>query len=881
MKKRISIIMLLTISVLMTGCEELHKKPLAYIETNADDRQSETSETETKKKKETEPETEAVEVVEQGSVETERPETETESETEEDKTEDATSEGELPVLEKTDKTSEEIEMENILQNPELPTEERIADLLGRMTLEEKVGQMMQLDARSGDLDDLIVNKHVGSILHTSPSDLPKAVETVNTKTRLGIPLVIGDDCIHGYSFWPGATIFPEQLGMATTWDSEKVQAAGRATAEEVSATGVHWTFSPVLCIARDTRWGRVGETFGEDPYLIGEMASSIVKGYQGGAKAGEPLAKDAILACAKHFAGYSETQGGRDASEADLSHRKLESWFLPPFERVAKEGCGTFMLGYESIEGVPVTFNKWLLSDKLRGAWNYQGTLITDWDNVGRSVWEQKVKPDYVQAAADAVKSGNDLVMTTPKFYEGAIEAVKTGLLDESLIDAAVARILALKFRLGLFEDPRLPDQERINAVIGSEEHQQLNLEVAREAVALLKNNGSLPFNAAGAKRIAVVGPLADDAQTQLGDWAGSSGQINWMPDGHPREMITTVLDGFKQLAPKGCEVVYSRGANIVDLVPDPEGEFYPDGQPRPKIGVSAKLDRALLDEAVENARQSDLIVAVVGDVIQAIGEGCSTATLELLGGQNALIDALSNVARETGKPFVVVLVSSKPQVLPASVIGTNGVIVDETPAEGTSALLWAPSPGMKGGQAIAEIILGETEPSGRLPITFPRHAGQLPVYYNQIRGQHGNRYADLTQDPAFAFGEGLSYTTFEYGEPTVTNVPESGAFGETDTVHAEITLTNTGDRKGTEVVQLYIGDIVTSYSWTDRELKAFQRVKLEPGESKTIAFDIPVSDCTIVDSQAHRIVEPGEFEVLIGHSSRREDLKRTTFTVA
>ena len=767
------------------------------------------------------------------------------------------------------------------KNPNLPAEERIADLLGRMTLEEKVGQMMQLDARSGDLDDLIVNKHVGSILHTSPADLPRAVETVNTKTRLGIPLIIGDDCIHGYSFWPGSTIFPSQLGMATSFDTAKVQAAGRATAEEVSTTGVHWTFSPVLCIARDTRWGRVDETFGEDPYLIGEMASAIVKGYQGGAKAGEPLAKDAILACAKHFAGYSETQGGRDASEADLSHRKLESWFLPPFERVAKEGCGTFMLGYESIDGVPVTFNKWLLSDKLRGAWNYQGTLITDWDNVGRSVWEQKVKPDYVQAAADAVKSGNDLVMTTPKFYEGAIEAVKTGLLDESLIDAAVARILALKFRLGLFEDPRLPDQKRIDAVIGSEEHQQLNLEVAREAVALLKNDGSLPFNVAGAKRIAVVGPLADDAQTQLGDWAGSSGQINWMPDGHPREMITTVLDGFKQLAPEGCEVVYSRGANIVDLVPDPEGEFYPDGQPRPKIGVSAKIDRALLDEAVENARKSDLIVAVVGDVIQAIGEGCSTATLELLGGQNTLIDALSNVARETGKPFVVVLVSSKPQVLPASVIGTNGVIVDETPAEGTSALLWAPSPGMKGGQAIAEIILGETEPSGRLPITFPRHAGQLPVYYNQIRGQHGNRYADLTQNPAFAFGEGLSYTTFEYGDPTITNVPESGIFTETDTVHAEITLTNTGDRKGTEVVQLYIGDIVTSYSWTDRELKAFQRVELEPGKSKTVAFDIPVSDCTIVDSEANRIVEPGEFEVLIGRSSRREHLKRTTFTVA
>ena len=767
------------------------------------------------------------------------------------------------------------------KNPDLPVEERIADLLGRMTLEEKVGQMMQLDARSADLDELIVNKHVGSVLHTRPEDLPRVVEAVDTKTRLNIPVLIGDDCIHGYSFWPGATIFPEQLGMAVSWDPEKVQAAGRATAEEVSATGVHWTFSPVLCIARDTRWGRVGETFGEDPTLIGEMASAIVKGYQGGAKAGEPLPKDAVLACAKHFAGYSETQGGRDASEADLSHRKLESWFLPPFERVAKEGCGTFMLGYESIEGVPVTFNHWLLSEKLRGEWNYQGTLITDWDNVGRSVWEQHVKPDYTHAAADAVKAGNDLVMTTPQFYEGAIEAVRTGMLDEALIDDAVSRILALKFRLGLFEDPRLPDAERIKAVIGSDEHQRLNLEVARESVALLKNNGALPFEpsaADGPKRIAVVGPLADDAQMQLGDWAGNSGQVDWMPDGHPREMIDTVLDGFKALVPEDWEVAYSRGANIVDLISDPEGETFPDGQPRPKVGVSAAFDQALLDEAVENARRSDLIVAVVGDVMQMIGETCSTATLELLGGQNALIDALAAVARETGKPFVVVLMSSKPMVLPASVIGTNGVVVDMAPAEGVSALLWAPSPGMKGGRAIAEIILGQTEPSGRLPITFPRHAGQLPVYYNQIRGQHGNRYADLTQDPAFAFGEGLSYTTFAYGEVVIDGADTP--FATDGTVHASVTLTNTGDRPGVEVVQAYVGDLVTSYSWTDRELKAFRRVELQPGESATVTFDIPVADCTIVDPDARRIVEPGEFELLIGHSSRREDLKRATFTV-
>ena len=771
------------------------------------------------------------------------------------------------------------------KNPDLPAGERIADLLSRMTLEEKVGQMMQLDARGGDLEDLIVNKHVGSILHTSPEDLSRAAKTVNEKTRLGIPLIIGDDCIHGYSFWPGATIFPSQLGMAVSWDPDKVKAAGRATAEEVSCTGVHWTFSPVLCIARDTRWGRVDETFGEDPMLIGELASAMVKGYQGGAKAGEELPKNAILACAKHFAGYSETQGGRDASEADLSHRKLESWFLPPFERVAKEGCGTFMLGYESIEGVPVTFNKWLLTDKLRGAWKYNGTLITDWDNVGRSVWEQHVKPDYVHAAADAVKAGNDLVMTTPQFYEGAIEAVKTGLLDESLIDDAVSRILALKFRLGLFEDPRLPDAERIKAVIGSAEHQQTNLELARESVALLRNDGTLPFAANTAKRIAVVGPLADDAQNQLGDWTGNPGQVSWMPDGQPRDMIATVFDGLKRLAGDDCEVIYSRGANIVDLVTDPAGELYPDGQPRPKIGVSAAIDQEMLDEAVANARQADSIVAVVGDTVQLTGETCSTATLELLGGQNALLDALATVAQETGKPMVTVLISSKPQILPASIVGEMGVFAKRVsdPETGTGSILWAANPGMQGGRAVAEIIFGLTNPSGRLPVTFPRHAGQLPVYYNQIRGQHGDRYADLTQDPAFAFGEGLSYTTFEYGEPTVAGGASNadGTFAKADTVRAEITLTNTGKRAGVEVVQAYIGDVVTSYSWTDRELKAFQRVELEPGETKIVAFDIPVADCTIVDPDANRIVEPGEFELLVGHSSRREDLKRAVFTVA
>ena len=765
-------------------------------------------------------------------------------------------------------------------NPTLPIAQRVSDLLGRMTLEEKVGQMMQLDARTGELDELIVKRHVGSILHTSPDDLVRAAQIVRNKTRLGIPLLVGDDCIHGYSFWPGATIFPSQLGMACSWDARKVEEAARITAEEVACTGVHWTFSPVLCIGRDTRWGRIDETFGEDPVLIGELASAMVKGYQKHAQAGDAFAEDAILACAKHFAGYSYTQGGRDASEADLTKRALESWFLPPFERVAKEGCATFMLGYEAIDGTPVTFNKWLLSDKLRGEWDYHGTLVTDWDNVGRAVWEQHIKPDYETASADAIKSGNDLIMTTPGFFEGAIRAVNNGMLDESLLDAAVARLLTLKFQLGLFENPRLPDRECISATIGADAHMQANLELARESVVLLRNNGALPLAAAGAeapRRIAVVGPLADDAQNQLGDWAGNSGQVPWMPEGQPREMVTTVLDGVRELAPDGCDVVVARGANVVELVPDPEGELFPDGQPRPNSAVAAPLDEALLDEAEVVARSADAVIAVVGDVVQLTGETCSTATLELLGGQNQLLERMVGVARETHKPLIVVLISSKPQVLPPCIVGTNGVIVDESPTEGLGAFIWAANPGMQGGRAIAEIIFGMTEPSGRLPITFPRHAGQLPVFYNEIRGQHGDRYADLTQDPAFAFGEGLSYTTFAYGEPCITNGAE---FTAQDAVHVEIDLTNTGARTGTEVVQLYISDVVTSYTWACKELKDFRRVTLEPGETARVAFDLPVSACTIVNGDAERIVEPGEFKVLIGHSSRYSDLHTTIFNV-
>ena len=735
-------------------------------------------------------------------------------------------------------------------DPSAPVRDRVTDLLGRMTVEEKVGQMLQLDARD-DIDDHVLRRHVGSILHTSPERLERA-HALTARTRLRIPLVVGEDCIHGHSFCEGATIFPTQLGMAATWDAGLVERAARATAVEVAATGVHWTFSPVLCITRDLRWGRVNETFGEDPHVIGELASAMVRGYQGTGLT-DPTA---ILATAKHFAGYSETQGGRDASEADISRRKLRSWFLPPFERVAREGCRTFMLGYQTTDGVPITINEWLLSDVLRGEWGYTGTLITDWDNVGRMVWEQQVQPDIAHAAAAAVKAGNDMVMTTPTFFEGALEAISRGMLAESDLDDAVGRILTLKFELGLFEQPRHPDASRMAAVLGAPEHAALNLEIARRSLVLLRNDGLLPLPAE-ATRVAVVGPLADDAQTQLGDWAGNSGQAGWLPDGQPRDMITTVLDGLR--AQPGLEVSYARGADILTLVPDPSGPVFPDGQPRPLVVEPVEPDEAMIAEAVAAARAADVVVAVVGDRIELVGEARSTATLELIGGQKALLDALA----ATGTPLVVVLLASKPLVLPPSAMGAE-------------AILWVANPGMQGGRAIAELLRGDIEPTGRLPLSFARHVGQQPTYYNQIRGQHGDRYADLTQSPAWVFGEGLSYTTVEYADARVsTPIVTAG-----DTIRAQVTVSNTGSRPTLETVQVYVSDTITSVSWADKELKHWIQVPLAPGETRVVDIELPASACTIVDARGDRVVEPGSFELRIGPSSREQDLLPVTFEV-
>jgi beta-glucosidase len=387
---------------------------------------------------------------------------------------------------------------------------------------------------------------------------------------------------------------------------------------------------------------------------------------------------------------------------------------------------------------------------------------------------------------------------------------------------------------------------------VGSAEHRDLALDVARGSLVLLENDGTLPLDAGRPTRVAVVGPNADDPHAQLGDWAGASGQVSWIRDGHPRELTETVLDGLRAVAPASWEVTHARGADIVELGPDPDGTHFPDGQPRPPAALPAPSDPALLAEAEDAARGADVVVAVLGDEVALAGEGKSTATLELQGGQVELLERL--VA--TGTPVVVVLVASKPLVLPGSV-------------RRAAALVHAANPGMLGGRAVAELLLGLIEPTGRLPISYALHAGQQPVFYHQVRGQHGTRYADLTQRPPYVFGEGRSYTSVEYADLVL----EGDDVAADGVVRGRVTVTNTGERPTVETVQVYVSDRVTSVTWADRELTTFRRVPLAPGESVVVEVEVPAADCAIVDAAGRRVVEPGEFELLVGPSSRRDDL--------
>jgi beta-glucosidase len=632
---------------------------------------------------------------------------------------------------------------------------------------------------------LVKTQNPGSVFSILGSDVAQALELAN-QTRLRIPVLIGVDAIHGNGFLSGATVFPVQLGAAASWDESILEMQGNITAYEMRYAGVAWAFSPVLCIARDTRWGRVDETFGEDPLLIGLLASALIRGLQG--PDGITNDTDKVMATAKHYAGYSETEGGRDASEADLSRRKLKSWFIPPFARAAKARVGAFMTGYQSIEGLPSTANAWLLRDVLRGEWHFDGFLVTDYNNVGYMVENQKVVATYAEAAALAVRSGNDMIMATPAFYQGALDAVAAGTLNVSLIDAAVRRILTTKFKLGLFEDARWPNATRSAERIGSAFSRAQAQKAAEESLILLENDGTLPLDPAKLRIIGVIGPNADDPLQQNGDWSLGTGQL-YQFDEHPRNCTVTVLDGIRELFRSG-QVLYEKGAGI---------------EPGEKGGN--------LTAAIEIVKTADISIVVIGDRMMYYGEGRSTGTLELMGTQKDLLAAVI----KTGKKFVLVVIASKP------------LVIDDEIRRAAAAVIWQFCPGMLGGRATARALFGQINPSGRLPITIPRHVGQLPVYYQRLRGEPGG-YADIADAPAYAFGYGIGYSTIAYEATKV----DKTTYRVGENVSVTVIVRNDGSRDAVEVVQVYVTDVVTSATWSAIELKGFARVAVGAGQTVT-----------------------------------------------
>ncbi len=723
----------------------------------------------------------------------------------------------------------------IYTDPEQTVEARVADLLQRMTLEEKIGQMCQIDGRQNP-EWWIRKKYVGSFLHVI-GPLAHDLQRLAEESRLGIPLLFGIDAIHGHAFCPTATIFPTQLSLSSSWNPELLQEVGRITATEVAGNGVHWTFSPVLGTVRDLRWGRVDETCGEDPYINGVLGSALIRGYQG-----DNLADaDSILACAKHYAGYSDTVGGRDSSESELSKRYLKSLFLRPFQAAVEAGCQTIMAGYQAVDGTPCSANTWLLKDVLRKEFGFHGMVITDWDNIGHMHNAQKVCATLEEAVQRAVEAGNDMMMSTPDFPDLAGKLVKRGILNEAQIDIACRRILRLKFQLGLFDHNRYQELDTEGAVIGCPEHRQAALESAYQSIVLLKNEENLlPLNDS-ITRIAVIGPNADNVLAQLGDWTFQEifeqvlGKRNEDLPPAPRDDIVTVLRGIRERVPEGCEVDYCPGCRVMTT------------------GCEE------IEAATETAAQADVAIVVVGDTVAQNGERRDRGNLDLSGVQQQLLEAV----HATGTPLVVVLLNGKPLSIPWV-------------KEHAGAIVEAWNPGIEGGSAVAGVLFGDRNPGGKLTVSFPYHVGQLPVYYNQIPGWHAPNYVDMPEEPLWPFGYGLSYTTFQYRKLKLS----SKKLRPGENLRVDVIVKNTGERAGSDVVQLYINDLYSSVTTPVKELKAFQRVELQPGEQQTVSLEVGYQQLALVNRELETVVEPGEFEVMVGNLSQDEGLLKARFEV-
>ena len=725
----------------------------------------------------------------------------------------------------------------------------IDDLMSKMTLDEKIGQLnlpsagdfTTGQAKSSNIGQSIKEGKVGGLFNIKGVEKIREVQRVAIEeSRMKIPMLFGMDVIHGYE-----STFPIPLGLASSWDMDLIEQSARVAAQEATADGINWTFSPMVDISRDPRWGRISEGSGEDPYLGSRIARAMVTGYQGN----DLSANNTMLACVKHFALYGAPEAGRDYNTVDMSRVTMYNVYFPPYKAAVDAGVGSIMASFNEVEGIPATGNYWLQNQVLRKEWGFKGLNVTDYTGIKEMI-EHGVG-DMQASSALALRAGVDMDMVSEGFLSTLKKSLQEGKVTYSEIDQAARRILEAKYRLGLFADPyKYCDSERAKKEVYSTENRAIARSTASQSMVLLKNNDQLlPLQAKG--KIAVIGPLADNPENMPGTWSVASKHSN----------AVSLLKGLKETYGKQVEFLYAKGANF-DYDPEFEGKITMFGK---KAYRDERPKEEILKEAVEAANRADVIIAALGEASESSGEAASMVNLELRQSQKDLLAAL----KKTGKPIVLVLFNGRPMV-----------INDEI--EKADALLNVWFPGSEAGYAISDVLFGKVNPSAKLPVTFPRNVGQIPVYYNHKNTgrpltdinkweKFRTAYLDSPNLPLFPFGFGLSYTTFTYSDINVSakNLQGNGK------LTASVTLTNTGKYDGAEVVQLYIRDVVGTNTRPLKELKGFQKVMLKAGESKTVSFEITPEDLKYYNNELKFDWESGDFQIMIGGNS--QDVKSIT----
>ncbi|MCS3869683.1 beta-glucosidase [Chryseobacterium ginsenosidimutans] len=711
-------------------------------------------------------------------------------------------------------------------------DQKVSELLSKMTLEEKVGQLVQYsgfeyatgpqNSNSANVLNEIKQGKVGSMLNVAGSEETRKFQELALNSRLRIPLLFGQDVIHGYR-----TTFPVNLGQAASWDLGLIEKSERIAATEASAYGIHWTFAPMVDIARDPRWGRVMEGSGEDTYLGTLIGLARIKGFQG-----KGLGNlDAIMACAKHFAAYGAGVGGRDYNSVDMSLRQLNETYLPPFKAAAEAGVATFMNSFNDINGIPATGNKYILRDLLKGKWNYKGFVVSDWGSIGEMVSHGYAK-DNKEAAERAINAGSDMDMESRAYMAELPNLVKEGKVDPKLIDDAARRILVKKFEMGLFDDPyRFSNENRQKEQTNNQENRKFGREFGSKSIVLLKNQKNILPLSKSTKTVALIGPFGKETSANHGFWSVAFKDDN--------QRIITQFDGIKNQLDKNSTLLYAKGANVDDQ------------------------DKSMFAEAVETAKKADVVIMTLGEGSAMSGEAKSRSNLHFTGVQE---DLLKEIAK-TGKPIVLMINAGRP-------------LVFDWAADNIPTIMYTWWLGTEAGNSIADVLFGTVNPGGKLPMTFPRTEGQIPVYYNHYNTgrpaknntdrNYVSAYIDLDNDPKFPFGFGLSYTQFKYSEMNLSSTKLKG----NQSLTISVNVANTGNYDGEEVVQLYIRDLFGKVVRPVKELKGFQKIFIKKGESKTVNFTLTPENLKFYDDQLNFDWESGDFDIMVGTDSQNVQKK-------